>query len=243
MIRCRYVVLSARKKKSNCCELIPVMLRQAGLKETQWYGLLAWLGLAKWLVAWLGSWLIYPMMAWKSSRLTAWQWFGYRIDKFFSDSLPCMRTTIILCTFTCKMHSSALYSLAILDLTLTRPATSGVAFPYQSINGKRMFLILRTSRMPNLYIIYIYIHIVYNLKGMVSYASMIHTGDVVDTLGKDGGRNEGSGKVSGKTCGQWAWQPCMCGKPHGSFWGSISGCKTVKMSRAKTVAKVCCDLC
>ena len=159
MIRCRYVVLSARKKKSNCCELIPVMLRQAGLKETQWYGLLAWLGLAKWLVAWLGSWLIYPMMAWKSSRLTAWQWFGYRIDKFFSDSLPCMRTTIILCTFTCKMHSSALYSLAILDLTLTRPATSGVAFPYQSINGKRMFLILRTSRMPNLYIIYIYIYI------------------------------------------------------------------------------------
>jgi hypothetical protein len=39
-------------------------------------------------------------------------------------------------------------------------------------------------------------------KGMVSYASMVHTGGVADIWGKNGGRNEGSGKVSSETCGQ-----------------------------------------
>ena len=53
---------------------------------------------------------------------------------------------------------------------------------------------------------------------------MTHTGGVADSWGKNGGRNEGSGKVSGETCGQWTWQPSICGKPHGGFWGTISGC-------------------
>ena len=116
----------------------------------------------------IGQWLCENVVDW----LTAWQWFEDRIDKFFSESLPCTCRTIILCTLTSKLHSSTL-SPAFYYLTLTDlHARPGLLSHTRAImRMKSTFLILRTSRMPNnvyIYIqyiigiyIYAYAHIAY----------------------------------------------------------------------------------